>query len=77
MVIGFVLISVAPTKEHGVHDELSKLKQIDELHTLIGDYDLIAKIRAETYDRLSDIVVDKIRPISGIIDTKTLTGINF
>ncbi len=77
MAIGFVLISTAPAKEHDVFTELSNVKNIVELHPLFGEYDIIAKVEAEDFNRLGQIVVDKIRAIDGVIDTKTLTGIRF
>ncbi|HLF05845.1 MAG TPA: Lrp/AsnC ligand binding domain-containing protein [Thermoplasmata archaeon] len=77
MAIGFVLISTAPAKEHAVYSALKKVKEIVELHPLFGEYDLIAKVEAEDFNMLGQIVVDKIRTIPGVIDTKTLTGIKF
>ncbi|MCL4325620.1 MAG: Lrp/AsnC ligand binding domain-containing protein [Candidatus Thermoplasmatota archaeon] len=77
MVVGFVLISTSPAKEHEVYDELKTIKDITELHPLFGEFDFIAKVEAENFDTLGKVVVDKIRSISGVIDTKTLTGIQF
>ncbi|MCX9075880.1 MAG: Lrp/AsnC ligand binding domain-containing protein [Candidatus Methanoperedens sp.] len=42
-----------------------------------SDYDLIAKIQAPDYEALSEIVVNKIRTIKGVTETKTLTGAKF
>ncbi len=75
MVLCFVLISTAPAREHDVYTEISKVKEILEIHPLFGDYDLIAKIEAPDLDSLSKIIIDKIRTIPGVIDTKTLAGI--
>jgi DNA-binding Lrp family transcriptional regulator len=75
--IGFVLISTAPAKEHEVYTELLRVKGIVELHPLFGEYDLIAKVEAEDFNALGQLVVDKIRSVPGVIDTKTLTGIKF
>lgn len=77
MAIGFILISTAPAKEHEVYNELKKIKEIVELHPLFGEYDLIAKLEAKNFNLLGQIVVDKIRTIPGVVDTKTLTGIKF
>jgi DNA-binding Lrp family transcriptional regulator len=77
MAIGFVLISTAPTKEHEVYNELTTFNEIVELHPLFGEYDLIAKIEANDFNVLGEIVVDRIRSVNGVIDTKTLTGIKF
>jgi DNA-binding Lrp family transcriptional regulator len=77
MAVGFILISTAPAKEHEVYNELLKVKEVVELHPLFGEYDLIAKIEAEDFNLLGQVVVDKVRSIPGVIDTKTLTGIKF
>ena len=77
MAIGFVLISTAPAKEHDVYNELLHVKGIVELHPLFGEYDLIAKVEAEDFNALGQLVVDRIRSVVGVIDTKTLTGIRF
>lgn len=77
MAIGFVLISAAPAHEHEVYNKLSKVPEIVELHPLFGEYDLIAKVEARDFEELGRIVVDKIRSIKGVIDTKTLTGTKF
>jgi len=71
------LISAAPAHEHEVYNKLSKIPEIIELHSLFGEYDLIAKIEAENFENIGNIVVSKIRIIKGIIDTKTLTGTKF
>jgi DNA-binding Lrp family transcriptional regulator len=77
MAIGFVLINAAPAREHDVYNKLSKVPEIIELHPLFGEYDLIAKIEADDFENLGVVVVNKIRSIDGVIDTKTLTGTKF
>jgi DNA-binding Lrp family transcriptional regulator len=77
MAIGFVLINVAPAHEHDVYNKLSKIPQIVEIHPLFGEYDLIAKIDANDFEELGTIIVNKIRTITGVLDTKTLTGLTF
>ena len=77
MAVGFVLVSTAPAKEHEVYNQLMEIGEIAELHPLFGEYDLIAKIEASNFNQLGQIVVDRIRTIEGVVDTKTLTGIKF
>ena len=74
MAIGFVLINTAPAHEHEVYTKLSKIPEIVELHPLFGEFDLIAKVEPEDFEKLGELVVKKIRSIKGVIDTKTLTG---
>jgi DNA-binding Lrp family transcriptional regulator len=75
--IGFVLIRVALRREHEVYNELSKIPEIIELHSLFGKYDVIAKIEADDHRKLAEIVINKIRSIEGVIDTETLAGTKF
>ena len=77
MSIGFVLINTAPALEHEVYNNLSNIPQILELYPLFGEYDLIVKIEVENFEKLGEIVIDHIRSIRGVIDTKTLTGTRF
>jgi DNA-binding Lrp family transcriptional regulator len=77
MTIGFVLISAAPTKEHEVYENLLQIPEIIELYPLFGEFDLITKLETDNYDELGKIVMDRIRTIDGVLNTKTLTGVVF
>ncbi|MBE8539238.1 Lrp/AsnC ligand binding domain-containing protein [Geoglobus acetivorans] len=77
MAIGFVLIKVMPRKERKVYDRLLKLQEVEEIYPLFGEYDLIAKINVKDFEELSEVVVNNIRSIEGVIETKTLTGAKF
>ena len=77
MAVGLVLTKAAPAHEHEVYNKLSKIPEIVELHPLFGEYDLIAKIKVDNFEKLGSIVVNKFRSIEGVVDTKTLTGTKF
>lgn len=77
MAVAFVLISTAPTKEHEVYQKLLSVKEVTELYPLFGDYDYIAKVETKEYDDIMPILIEKIRPIVGIVDTKTLSTSSF
>ena len=76
MAIGFVLLHISPLHEYEVFNKLSKFHEVIELHPIFGEYDLIVKIQAEDYESIGKIVLNKIRTIEGVVDTKTLTGIS-
>ena len=73
MTIGYVLINTAPAYEHEVYNKLSRVPEIVEVHPLFGEFDIIAKIEAENFEKLGTLVIEKIRSIKGVIDTTTLT----
>jgi DNA-binding Lrp family transcriptional regulator len=73
MVIGFVLITTSPGKEQDVYTTLKDVPEITEIYPVFGDYDIIAKIEVKDVSMLGTILINKIRSISGVTDTKTLT----
>ncbi|MGA1872682.1 MAG: Lrp/AsnC ligand binding domain-containing protein [Thermoplasmatota archaeon] len=77
MVIGYVMISTRPAVEKEVFSKLQGLTEIIEIYPLFGEYDIIAKIEARSYDDIGKIVIKKIRSIDGVLDTKTLTAVDF
>lgn len=77
MVFAYTLIKTAEDKDNRIYNELLKINEITELHPLFGEYNHIAKIEVADYVLLGKVIVDKIRAIPGILDTKTLTGIKF
>jgi len=70
--IGFVLIDIEPKREKEVYQKLLKIEQIVELYPLFGEYDLIAKVEADSFDAIGEIVLSKVRAIEGVKATKTL-----
>ena len=77
MATNFILIKTKPGQECKVYDKLKEVLEVIEFHQLFGEYDLIVKVEAMSTEKVSQIVVDKIRKINGIIDTKTLLGIKW
>ena len=73
MTVGYILISIAPTREKEVQTALTTIEGITELYSLFGPYDVIAKVAVENEDRLAEVVLNHIRSIDGVADTKTHT----
>ncbi len=74
MSVGYVLINVTPGKEFDVYQQLQQLDSVKDATLLFGDYDLIVKLGAEDLSGIAAIVVENIRQIDGVTDTKTLAG---
>ena len=72
-----MLIDIEPTREREVYAKLMKIQQIVELHPLFGEYDLIAKVEAASYDAIGSVVISQIRSIEGVRATKTLARVAF
>ena len=72
MSVGYVLINVEPGTEYEVYNSASDLPFVVDTNLLFGDHDLILKIEAENMGVIARLVVDNIRSIDGVINTKTL-----
>jgi DNA-binding Lrp family transcriptional regulator len=77
MALGFILISTEAGRDREVYDLLLKVPEVKEMMPLFGEFDLIAKIEANSFDELGHVVNERVRSISGVTDTKTLTGTKF
>jgi DNA-binding Lrp family transcriptional regulator len=58
--------------EDEVLNELKKVEGIEEAYFSYGVYDLITKIRADTMDRLKELVSRRIRTLGKVRSTLTL-----
>tara|TARA_B100000767_G_scaffold222899_1_gene211701 strand:- start:203 stop:472 length:270 start_codon:yes stop_codon:yes gene_type:complete len=74
MAVGYVLINVAPGKEHQVYLAVKDMQHVADATLLFGDHDLIVKLEADSLATIAKSVVEAIRQVPGIIDTKTLAG---
>ena len=77
MAVGYVLLNVVPGKEHDVYLSLKDLESVADVTVLFGDYDLIVKLVADDLSSIANAVVESIRQIPGILDSKTLAGAEF
>jgi Lrp/AsnC family leucine-responsive transcriptional regulator len=80
----FILASVSygstkndktPLSQRDVAEEIAKFAEVQEVHIITGDWDLLVKLRAESVDAVGKFVVDKLRRIKGL--EKTLTCMVF
>ena len=74
MAIGFVLITTEPGQEKAVRGRLEEIELVTAGWMLFGEYDLIARVHADDEYDLTRCIVEEIRPMQGIVDTKTLIG---
>jgi DNA-binding Lrp family transcriptional regulator len=64
-----------PVSQRVVAEEIAKFSEVQEVHIITGDWDLLVKLRAASVDAVGKFVVDKLRLIKGL--EKTLTCMVF
>jgi DNA-binding Lrp family transcriptional regulator len=74
MATGFALLSISPLHEKEVYEALNQMSEISEVHPLFGEYDILVKIECTDIDSIGEVVIKKIRSLSGIVDSKTMIG---
>jgi len=72
MPMAFVLINAEIGSEEEVLKDLLKIEGVIEAHVVYGVYDVVAKIRADTMDKLKDIVTWHVRRLNKVRSTLTM-----
>jgi len=73
MPTAFVLINAELGKEEGILKELRSIGSVKEAHFVYGVYDIIAKVEADSMEKLKEIVTFKIRRLTDVRSTLTMT----
>lgn len=72
MPLAFVLINAEIGSEDEVGQELRKIANVKESYVVYGVYDIVAKVEAESMDKLKEVVTWKIRRLDKVRSTLTM-----
>ena len=72
MPMAYVLINTEPKHMESVVATLEKLDSVVEIFPVYGVYDVIAKVQAESMEKLKDIVTWKVRSLDDVRSTITM-----
>ncbi|MEE2624888.1 MAG: Lrp/AsnC ligand binding domain-containing protein [Candidatus Thermoplasmatota archaeon] len=72
--MGFVLITTDPGAELSVREAVSQFDSVVGQWIVFGGHDLFVKVEADDELELTRCIVQEIRSVSGISDTRTLIG---
>lgn len=76
MPIAFALINTEIGSEDEVLKELKKVEAVEEAYVVYGVYDIVAKIRADTMEKLKEIVTWSVRRLDKVRSTLTMIVVN-
>ena len=74
MAVGFVLITTEPGKEISVREKVAEIDCVKGIWVVFGSFDCFVKVEADEESELTEAIVQGIRSVPGIIDTRTLIG---
>jgi len=72
MPLAFVLINAEIGSEDELLQGLKKMPNVKEAYAVYGVYDIVAKVEAETMDKLKEVVTWKIRRLDKVRSTLTM-----
>jgi len=72
MPMAFVMINTKLGSEKEVLDEIRKIDEIKESCIVYGIHDIVAKIGADTMDKLKEIVTWNVRRLDKVLSTITM-----
>jgi DNA-binding Lrp family transcriptional regulator len=72
MPMAFVLINTEIGSESEVLDDLKKIEAVKEAYMVYGVYDVVAKVSANTMDKLKEIVTWHVRRLDKVRSTLTM-----
>jgi DNA-binding Lrp family transcriptional regulator len=72
MPLAFVLINADLGTEGELVKELKKIEEVIEVYVVYGVYDIIAKIQADTMDKVKDTITWRIRRLDKVRSTLTM-----
>ena len=74
MAVGFVLITTEPGMEVSVREKVAEIDCVKGIWVVFGSFDCFVKVEADEESDLTEAIVQGIRSVPGIIDTRTLIG---
>ncbi|MEJ2240923.1 MAG: Lrp/AsnC ligand binding domain-containing protein [Candidatus Bathyarchaeota archaeon] len=72
MPMAYVLINTEPKNMESVVSTLEKNDSVVEIFPVYGVYDIVAKIQADSMEKLKDIVTWKVRSLEDVRSTITM-----
>lgn len=72
MVTSIILMNVERSKINEVAQQIADLKEISEVFSVSGKYDLIAIARVQSNDDLADLVTRNLLNIDSILKSETM-----
>lgn len=74
MVTAFVMMQVERGKVNEVAGKLAEMEGVREVHSVTGEYDLVAIVWVRDNDMLSEVVTGRLQKVDGILRTSTMVA---
>lgn len=72
MITSIILLNVARTRINEIAEQLAEMREVSEVYSVTGNYDLVVIVRVEQNDDLARLVTEQLVKIDGIEKTDTM-----
>ena len=72
MKAAFVMVTCELGRLEDVANAIMEMDGVSEVHSVTGDWDLLVKLFAPSYEAFGDLIPDVLQKVPGIRDTQTL-----
>jgi DNA-binding Lrp family transcriptional regulator len=72
MPTAIVLLKIDHRKVTGTAEKLLDIRDIAEVYSVSGRYDLLVVIKCESLDKMEYVITDQLLKTDGIVDSETL-----
>ena len=72
MVTAIVLIKAETSQIPELANQIAEMEGVQEVFSVAGRVDLVAVVKVSRNEDLADVISDKMRHLSGIVETETM-----
>lgn len=72
MVTAVILLTVERDAIRNVAEQLAAMREVSEVYSVAGKFDLVAVVRVKVNEDLADLVTERMVQLEGITHTETL-----
>lgn len=76
MVRAYVMVKTAAGASERIIDSARELSEIEEIHIVAGDFDMIAEVEVEEVYQVLQAAASKLQGIEGVVETRTYIALD-
>ena len=71
MVTAIVLVKAEVQRIPEIAAELAQIREVSEVYSVTGEFDLVAMVRVRTHEELADVIPGGVNKVAGVTHTET------
>jgi DNA-binding Lrp family transcriptional regulator len=71
VVTAIVLVKTEVQRIPEIAAELAQIREVSEVYSVTGEFDLVAMVRVRTHEELADVIPGGVNKVAGVTHTET------